>query len=344
MSALSNSFPRHDAAGIECRPVQRGEIEPAMRLILATESGLAGDEQVLDFLSFCLERKIDTNGTWIAIHDGRIVWSMLPSISPGKTMLIFTPLVQFTQTPQAAIGELADALCQHHAQRGVQLCQMLIDPAAGNILNLYRDAGFTELAELVYLQKAVRKSRTDLPMFPGSFSLKEYSPQTHGEFARAIQSSYQQSMDCPALNGMREIDDVITGHQATGEFDPRLWWVLSESDSPRAVLLLSRVTNGSALELVYLGLTPEARGRGIGDLLMQQALASAARDGRENLSLAVDSRNQPALRLYFRHGLRRIGSRVALVRDMRVQSSGFGVQETQKRSHSEPALEPHPEP
>jgi ribosomal protein S18 acetylase RimI-like enzyme len=342
MSALSNSFPRHDAAGIECRPVQRGEIEPAMRLILATERGLAGDAEVLDFLSFCLERKIDTNGTWIAIHNGRIVWSMMPSISPGKTMLIFTPLVSFTQTPPAAIGELADALCEHHAHRGVHLCQMLIDPASRNIINLYREAGFTELAELVYLQKAIRKNRTDLPVFPGSFSLKEYSSQTHDEFARAIQGSYLQSMDCPALNGVREIDDVIVGHQATGEFDPKLWWVLTENDQPRAVLLLSRVTNGSALELVYLGLAPEARGRGIGDLLMQQAIASTARDGRENLSLAVDSRNQPALRLYFRHGLKRIGSRVALIRELRGQGSGVRAQQENSARflRSSPAPEP----
>ena len=306
-----------------------------MRLILATEKGLAGDAEVLDFLSFCLDRKIDTNGTWIALHQGRIVWAMLPSANPGRTMLIFTPMVQFNQTPARAPGELAEALCLHHAQRGIHLCQMLLDPIARPIIDLYREAGFAELAELVYLQRAIHRARTDLPVFPGSFELKEYSSQTHDEFARAIQSSYHQSLDCPALNGMREIDDVIAGHQATGEFDPKLWWVLSENDQPRAVLLLSRVTNGSALELVYLGLTPEARGRGIGDLLMQYALASAGRDGRENLSLAVDSRNQPALRLYFRHGMRRIGSRVALIRDLRSFSAGIFPMHSQ--SHSQDA-------
>jgi ribosomal protein S18 acetylase RimI-like enzyme len=49
---------------------------------------------------------------------------------------------------------------------------------------------------------------------------------------------------------------------------------------------------------------------------MQHAIATAAIHGRENLSLAVDSRNQPALRLYYRHGMRRIGSRVALLREL----------------------------
>jgi ribosomal protein S18 acetylase RimI-like enzyme len=53
---------------------------------------------------------------------------------------------------------------------------------------------------------------------------------------------------------------------------------------------------------------------------MKKALATACVDGRENLSLAVDSRNQPALRLYYRHGMRRIGSRIALIRDLRAGS------------------------
>src|SRR5262249_18196923 len=125
------------------------------------------------------------------------------------------------------------------------------------------------------------------------------------------------SQDCPALNGMREMDDVIAGHMATGDFDPNLWWVLCQENQPMAVLLLSRVPQGSTMELVYLGILPEARGKGFGDFLMQRALATAFSDNRENLSLAVDSRNRPALRLYYRHGMRRIGSRIAMIRDLR---------------------------
>jgi len=35
------------------------------------------------------------------------------------------------------------------------------------------------------------------------------------------------------------------------------------------------------------------------------------------LTLAVDSRNAPAMKLYFRHGLKRVGSRSAMIRDLR---------------------------
>lgn len=51
--------------------------------------------------------------------------------------------------------------------------------------------------------------------------------------------------------------------------------------------------------------------------MMRLAFQDVARLERNELSLAVDSRNEPALRLYFRHGFERIGSRIALVRDLR---------------------------
>jgi mycothiol synthase len=317
MAALSNpQFSRAGEPAMECRPVRRPEIESALRILLATAKGPAPDSQVLDFLSFSIERGIDTNSLWIAIHQDRTVWAMLPVQNPGKTMLIFTPMHLLNHTPHDAVSQLSEAVSEHFAARGVQLAQMLIDPTSRPVIDLYRQTGFEELAELLYLQKAVRK-RTEFPAIPAEFELLNYSLQTHPKFAEIISRSYEQSLDCPALNGMRDMNDVILGHQATGEFDSDLWWVLMERGQPIAVLLMARLTHGSSLELVYLGVALESRGRGIGDMLMKLAFAKTAAEGKENLSLAVDSKNQPALGLYFRHGMRRIGSRVAMLRDLR---------------------------
>jgi mycothiol synthase len=129
--------------------------------------------------------------------------------------------------------------------------------------------------------------------------------------------SYRESLDCPGLNGKRSIEDVIEGHKATGQHDPKLWFLLTESHWPRAVVLLSPTVSGETLELVYLGLVPEARGRGIGDLAMRQALAVGWAGRYEQLSLAVDARNAPAMKLYFRHGFQRVSSRLAMMRDLR---------------------------
>jgi ribosomal-protein-alanine N-acetyltransferase len=63
------------------------------------------------------------------------------------------------------------------------------------------------------------------------------------------------------------------------------------------------------------------RGRGLGELLLNQAFADAAADGRRRLTLAVDSRNQPAMKLYFRHGFGKVAEKMAMLRDLRAPHS-----------------------
>ena len=71
------------------------------------------------------------------------------------------------------------------------------------------------------------------------------------------------------------------------------------------------------MELVYFGLVPLARGKGLGELLMQHTLHTAVAANARQLTLAVDARNTRALSLYHRHGLRQVCSRIALMRDLR---------------------------
>jgi ribosomal protein S18 acetylase RimI-like enzyme len=52
-------------------------------------------------------------------------------------------------------------------------------------------------------------------------------------------------------------------------------------------------------------------------LMMRQAAAVVARRGMSRLYLAVDSRNVPALKLYYRHGMQRASSKVAMLKDLR---------------------------
>jgi ribosomal protein S18 acetylase RimI-like enzyme len=152
---------------------------------------------------------------------------------------------------------------------------------------------------------------------PAGYRWEHYSPATHALFARAVLDTYEQSLDCPAISGLRDIDDVIAGHRATGEFDPSLWFAVCFGEDPAGVLILSPAQHGQMLELVYVGLVPAYRGRGLGDLLMRKALETAAERGAASLSLAVDAANKPALNLYWRHGLRTVGRKNAMMRDLR---------------------------
>lgn len=322
MARLSNFLRRQDGPGEnppaarECRLVQRHEIDQALRLLLSGPGGLAGDEQVLDFLSYAMHRHVDVNATWIASTRGRIEWSLLPIVSPGKTMLMLSPTKLHRHSPPDAVIALARAVSHEYAQRDVHLAQLLIDPDQPAVRDAYAAAGFSELAELVYLHRGVRASCDQIAL-PESFELRSYSPDVEHLFAEAIRASYEESLDCPGLNGIRDMRDVIEGHRATGEFDSGLWHIVLEKDQPRAVLLLSRSIHSDAMELVYIGLSPAARGSGLGDVLMRLAMNLSALDGKSELSLAVDSRNVPAMKLYFRHGMKRVGSRMAMIQDLR---------------------------
>ena len=64
-------------------------------------------------------------------------------------------------------------------------------------------------------------------------------------------------------------------------------------------------------ELVYLGVVPEARGRGIGRALLAQAMRDTAEMGLPQMGLAVDVANQPAVRLYEEAGFKEIRRRQA---------------------------------
>lgn len=320
MRGLSNLLGLRDGSGasgpIDCRRALSHEVEPALRLLLCSSSGLATDEQVLDFIALAKDRAISLNELWLAHRNGTILWTLLPVLSPGRTMLLFTPGRITRHTPFDAVEQLLDEMTRHYTAQDVHLAQFLIDPADRTIHALYEKCGFSLLAELLYLQRSLRRPAAAPPL-PEGFSLINYSPETHQAFAQAITRSYQQSLDCPALNGIRHIDDVIAGHQATGEFDPSLWFLLQERGEPLAVLLLSPSVQPRTLELVYLGLAVQARGRGLGDLMMNLALATVSDHACETLSLAVDSRNSPAMNLYYRHGMTRVASRLAMIRDLR---------------------------
>jgi ribosomal protein S18 acetylase RimI-like enzyme len=291
-------------------------------LILGLGGKLAGEAQINDFLGFAKQRQIDLSDLWIVTDGERLLWATVPIVSPGKTMLLFAPsqLVHADQPPAAA--ELIDQVCQRMSDRGIHLAQVLLDPQEHGVCQIYREQGFNDLAELIYLQGQAHKASRK-PKWPAGVEALNYGDDTREWFAQAIAGSYDQSLDCPGLNGLRTIEDIMQGHRATGEFDPKYWTVLVERDvdgqrQALGVLLLSRVPRSDSAELVYLGLVPSARGRGLGDLLMQHAWGSVVADNARRLTLAVDSRNTPALALYYRHGMQRITSKAALLRDLRM--------------------------
>ncbi len=318
--SLSSLLHRDDAseqARIRCRPAVAGETIAALRLILGT----ADAAHVSQFLLFAQERRIDLDAIWVAQADGALLWAILPVTSPGQTMLLFTSAAPRGKVQALAGKLLLDAVCSHFASRGVRLAQALLDPSDSAARSFLESHGFRPIAQLDYLNVLVRANQSPPPDLRPGMIWETYAPQTHEQFAAAILASYEGSLDCPALNGLRDINDIIAGHQATGQFDPHLWFLLRDTTRPSAdqslgVLLLNTTPRSDAIELVYLGIAPHARGHGLGDLLMKRALHEVSQRGHSLLSLAVDAANPPALKLYYRHGLQKFYSKLALMREI----------------------------
>ena len=177
--------------------------------------------------------------------------------------------------------------------------------------------GFSFLAELAYMHRPGKERPGLAPIaFEGQpLTATHWSESARPLFAEAIADSYEGTLDCPGLLGLRDMDDIITGHMATGRFNPKHWtvWSSAKTGKAAALLMLAESGNGIGFELVYIGVGPHARGQGLSKAIMHHGLDTTARDGRGDLFLAVDCRNEPALRLYRGLGFRISAHKTALI-------------------------------
>lgn len=220
----------------------------------------------------------------------------------------------------------AEGLAQHLAatQPGVvRLLQSLPEPQDLWNINALRVAGFVNVGQLVYLRRSLGRSYTPRgyePALPGGITLRPLSviPGTLDEhrpmLVGMLEETYIETLDCPALCGLRETGDILDSHLAVGQFDPSMWFLVMDGSRPAGCVLLSEVPDQRAYELVYFGLAPRIRGRGLGGRLLEIATRRVAARGGEALLCAVDRDNAPAVHLYERAGFKPFGERSALVR------------------------------
>ena len=160
------------------------------------------------------------------------------------------------------------------------------------------------VTELLYLERETAPPPPPRPpeateAGPATSTGGRSTPSIEAEFREVLQATYVGSLDMPELEGARGLEDILAGHRAAGLFVPGRWQLGRVPGEPEAaaVLLLTEVPGRDAWEVVYLGITPAARGRGLGRAVIRHAL-EAARSHAPILELAVNLRNTPAVRLY----------------------------------------------
>ena len=298
--------PQHDPQQGPA-PAERGPAGPSVRRAIGQErdralgmllsaKGADTSEAAARFRQFADQQGLSLDETWIYTDRGQALASALIVPSAGRTAMIFvSPALNRQQS--AVIAELAGTACRQQNTERVRLIQALLDPGQRLESLALGEAGFMDLATLLYMQRAATDKSTPLDLGP-DIQITHWDERHRHLFADAISASYEQTRDCPELVGLRTMDDIIAGHQATGAFDPELWYALSNSNKPVGVMLLNPVPQRSALELAYLGIGPEWRGKGLARRLLEHGISLAQPRQLPTFTLAVDKDNAPALRMY----------------------------------------------
>ena len=245
-------------------------------------------------------------------RDGRLVAAVAWLALPGRTALLLPASPVAPGIDAAALDALLREALALIGQERPAFIQALLAADSVERLALLTRHGFQPLTLMLYLQRAALYPWTE-PVSEAEAGWIAYSARTHAVFAETILQTYVNSTDCPELGRLRTIENVIESHKAVGRFDPRLWELIVIDERPAGCLLLSLMAGGTLAEVVYVGVTPEFRGRGVGALLVRRALEQTRRTGARRLALVVDERNASARRLYERFGLKETARRRALI-------------------------------
>lgn len=322
MASVTNLHPdtTPDGGGLYFGPVPERMRRSALAMLLIGRAR-EDDAAVDHFLRFAKEQGLDLSTLWFAGEggpDGRMLGSVLLVPNHGSTAMLFVGQATGWRDTTAVV-RLIRAVCEGPGREGISVVQSLIDPGQVVEGRVLERAGLSRLAKLIYMQRVIEPGEHRVPC-PSSLggcerpTIRSYSDASHADFCKAIEASYIDTLDCPGLVGMRRTEQIIAGHKATGRFDPHNWLAFFDQEGdPIAVLLFAEVAQGGAHELVYLGVAQAYRGKGVGGRLMSYAVSEAARQGGQRLYLAVDDRNDPAVRLYTGMGFRASTRKIAYV-------------------------------
>jgi mycothiol synthase len=212
---------------------------------------------------------------------GALVWPLQALPGPGKI---------------AAEDRLLEYGLDWLRGRQVKIAQALLAPEELSLARPLERHGFRHVTTLLYLRRPLADSdATGSDADPLNYQSYEDDPAL---FEETLTRSYEGTLDCPELNGVRDVAEIIAGHKAQGNWHPERWWLARQAGRPAGVLLLAEVLEWHSWDISYLGVVPEARRLGVGSRLTARAIQEARSAEFAYVTLAVDARNEPARRLY----------------------------------------------
>lgn len=265
-------------------PVAAHELLAACQLLFA--------EERVEYARGRLLADPGASRVFVAREGGAPVAATVAQVLPGALAVLWPPRGE----PSVARDAALNAACEWLKDRGVKVCQAFAVPGGADETDALERAGFERTTQLVFLHRELNEPLSQL----AGWNFEAAAPPFGDTFRDVLLRTHAGSLDCPELHATRtesEIADGFADPAPNGE-----WYLVWFGETPVGVAILAPADGPNETDLCYFGLVPEARGRGLGAALIHDLLARLRAVGTVGVSLSVDARNVPALRLYARAG------------------------------------------
>ena len=246
----------------------------------------------------------------VARREGELLGAAWAQPHTGKTAALWSPHSDGELTEEVALGLLQLTGATTDAAQ-ITMTQALLENKYDPLVQSLLASQYEFLAELAYL--SLDLDGLEILAENSRLAFQQYNQANHNAFKQLVEATYEDSLDCPDLEGRRDQEDVLAGYRATGFSGSKNWRILCLEGQDVGVLLTADHTESQS-ELVYMGLLPQARGLGLGKALVNEAIRLANEAGSERLMVAVDARNAPARQVYKQQGFKPWASRQVYVR------------------------------
>jgi ribosomal protein S18 acetylase RimI-like enzyme len=278
----------------------------ACRLVLAGRCDLQQVSRQGDSLDQLLLLR-DPSKTWLRwalpAAGGDPLGACLVLVNPGNVGIALYSSPEATEVNPEALSQAVARASDDALAGGVSLVQSIPREDATADIAILKAAGFRRLAQLQYMHRDLTPGDLPQPQPRSDLTVQPFGEYSEAELAEVIAQTYRDSLDCPGLAELREMDDILEGHRATGIFSPQTWWLVHCEGLPAGCVLVNESISGEA-QMVYLGVVPEFRGRGLARWMTAAVMEACLEKGFTSMSLAVDRRNAVARRAYRSVGLR----------------------------------------
>ncbi|PQO40961.1 GNAT family N-acetyltransferase [Blastopirellula marina] len=282
---IGRASPRHQGAALwlatggRSRHVNRGRVTA----LLAAEK----------------EGKISLEGLSAATSNNRVVGSIWCLNQQGKIATIWGPGL-IPGVPDTLADQLVIGARQFAQQGGSHLLQSLVGPENPLVGAHLMRLGFRHVTQLDQLHAFPE----ELPLAPPSNRLAfvPCDDFRKASFEQLVAKTYDGSLDCPEIDGLRQIGDVLDGYYATSNQNPQYWYRVQQAGETIGVVILAHHVANDQLELIYFGLLSPYRQHGLGKEILRFVMHLAKRIGCMSILTGVDQRNAPAMALYHEFG------------------------------------------